>query len=61
MTELPKWSRELDLVPNPEGGWFKEMWRSVALTAVTSASRQLGDFIVFGRHKSNDDRTARQR
>jgi uncharacterized protein len=28
MTELPQWARDLDLVPNPEGGWFKEMWRS---------------------------------
>ncbi|MBV9721744.1 MAG: cupin domain-containing protein, partial [Mycobacterium sp.] len=28
MTELPDWARQLDLVPNPEGGWFKEMWRS---------------------------------
>lgn len=28
MTEIPEWARELDLVPNPEGGWFKEMWRS---------------------------------
>jgi hypothetical protein len=30
--------------------------RSAALTAVTSASRQLGEFIAFGRHKSNDDK-----
>jgi uncharacterized protein len=28
MTELPEWVGELDLVPNPEGGWFKEMWHS---------------------------------
>jgi hypothetical protein len=30
-------------------------------TVALDASRQLGDFIVFGRHKSNDDRTGRQR
>jgi hypothetical protein len=30
--------------------------RSAALTAVTSASRQLGEFMLFGRHKSNDDK-----
>lgn len=28
MTELPDWARQLHVVPNPEGGWFKEMWRS---------------------------------
>jgi predicted cupin superfamily sugar epimerase len=28
MTELPDWARPLDLAPNPEGGWFKQMWRS---------------------------------
>jgi uncharacterized protein len=28
MTELPEWARQLKLVPNPEGGWSKEMWRS---------------------------------
>jgi hypothetical protein len=33
----------------------------VGLGSVTSASGQFGDFLVFGRHKSNDDRTARQR
>lgn len=28
MTELPDWVRKLDLVPHPEGGWFRETWRS---------------------------------
>lgn len=36
MTELPEWARQLDLMPNPEGGWFKEMWRS-SLTVSQSA------------------------
>ncbi|OSC39443.1 cupin domain-containing protein [Mycobacterium decipiens] len=28
MTELPEWARLLDLDPHPEGGWFRETWRS---------------------------------
>jgi predicted cupin superfamily sugar epimerase len=28
MTELPGWARRLDLAPHPEGGWFRETWRS---------------------------------
>lgn len=28
MTELPDWARGLDLTPNPEGGWFRQTWRS---------------------------------
>ncbi|SON60915.1 hypothetical protein MSIMFI_02416 [Mycobacterium simulans] len=28
MTKLPEWVRALDLSPHPEGGWFREMWRS---------------------------------
>jgi len=28
MTELPDWARQLDLAPHPEGGWFRETWRS---------------------------------
>lgn len=28
MTELPDWARPLNLVPGPEGGWIREMWRS---------------------------------
>ena len=28
MTELPEWVRRLDLVPHPEGGWYRETWRS---------------------------------
>jgi uncharacterized protein len=36
MTELPDWAHQLELVPNPEGGWYKEMWRS-DLTVTQSA------------------------
>jgi predicted cupin superfamily sugar epimerase len=28
MTELPGWAQRLDLAPHPEGGWFRETWRS---------------------------------
>lgn len=28
MTELPHWARDLELSPHPEGGWFRETWRS---------------------------------
>ncbi len=28
MTQLPDWVRRLDLAPHPEGGWFRETWRS---------------------------------
>ena len=30
MTELPDWAQRLDLAPHPEGGWFRETWRSDA-------------------------------
>ncbi|MFT4394847.1 cupin domain-containing protein [Gordonia lacunae] len=26
--ELPDWVRELDLQPHPEGGWYRQTWRS---------------------------------
>jgi len=28
MTELPDWVRQLDMQPHPEGGWYRETWRS---------------------------------
>ncbi|ABM15718.1 MULTISPECIES: cupin domain-containing protein [Mycolicibacterium] len=28
MSDLPEWARRLDFSPHPEGGWFKETWRS---------------------------------
>ena len=28
MGDLPDWIRGLDLSPHPEGGWFRETWRS---------------------------------
>jgi predicted cupin superfamily sugar epimerase len=28
MTDLPDWARPLQLSPHPEGGWYRETWRS---------------------------------
>jgi hypothetical protein len=28
MAEIPEWVQQLDLAPHPEGGWFRETWRS---------------------------------
>ncbi|AFM19040.1 hypothetical protein Mycch_4330 [Mycolicibacterium chubuense NBB4] len=28
MIDLPEWARRLDLSPHPEGGYFRETWRS---------------------------------
>lgn len=28
MTDLPDWVRHLDLAPHPEGGYYRETWRS---------------------------------
>ena len=53
MTELPDWARRLDLSPHPEGGWYRETWRS-QLTVTQSAlppdytgPRSAGTAILF--------------
>jgi predicted cupin superfamily sugar epimerase len=53
MTELPDWALRLDLSPHPEGGWFRETWRS-ELTVAQSAlppdytgPRSAGTAILF--------------
>lgn len=53
MTELPDWAQVLDLSPHPEGGWFRETWRS-ELTVGASAlppdyigPRSAGTAILF--------------
>ena len=53
MSELPDWARRLDLSPHPEGGWFRETWRS-ELTVPQSAlppdyagPRSAGTAILF--------------
>ena len=53
MTELPDWARQLDLAPHPEGGWFRETWRSelsIAQSALPpdyTGSRSAGTAILF--------------
>lgn len=53
MTRLPDWVQRLDLEPHPEGGWFRETWRSdvtldrSALPPVYDGSRSAGTAILF--------------
>jgi predicted cupin superfamily sugar epimerase len=53
MSELPDWALRLDLSPHPEGGWFRETWRSeltVAQSALPTAytgPRSAGTAILF--------------
>ncbi|MDV3129873.1 cupin domain-containing protein [Mycobacterium sp. 21AC1] len=53
MTELPDWARALDLSPHPEGGWYRETWRSeltvsqTALPAGYTGPRNAGTAILF--------------
>ncbi|WP_055475919.1 cupin domain-containing protein [Gordonia sp. HS-NH1] len=51
--ELPDWVRELDLQPHPEGGWYRQTWRSEveiprdALPAEYNGERAAGTAIYF--------------
>lgn len=53
MSDLPDWARGLDLAPHPEGGWFRETWRSglaipqSALPAHYPGPRSAGTAILF--------------
>ena len=53
MTDLPHWARQLDLVPHPEGGWYRETWRSTlnvpraALPPEYPGPRSAGTAILF--------------
>ena len=53
MTELPDWVRRLDLAPHPEGGWYRETWRSdmtldhTALPPHYDGPRSAGTAILF--------------
>lgn len=42
MTEIPQWVRRLDLDPHPEGGWFRETWRSELILGGTALPSQYG-------------------
>ncbi|MCV7419188.1 cupin domain-containing protein [Mycobacterium yunnanensis] len=53
MSELPEWARKLDLSPHPEGGWYRETWRSAltlerpALPTEYGGARSAGTAILF--------------
>ena len=53
MGDLPEWARRLDLSPHPEGGWFRETWRSdltipqSALPPDYTGCRDAGTAILF--------------
>ncbi|MGB8405049.1 MAG: cupin domain-containing protein [Mycobacterium sp.] len=53
MTDLPDWARQLDLSPHPEGGWYRETWRSdltiphAALPPGYTGPRNAGTAILF--------------
>lgn len=53
MTEIPEWVRRLDLAPHPEGGWYRETWRSdlthaeAALPPGYDGPRSAGTAILF--------------
>lgn len=53
MTSLPDWAQSLDLAPHPEGGWFRETWRSEVAIPQTSlpdgypGPRAAGTAILF--------------
>jgi uncharacterized protein len=53
MSELPDWATPLKLSPHPEGGWFRETWRSKltlsqsALPPEYTGPRAAGTAILF--------------
>src|SRR5690349_16348079 len=53
MTELPDLARRLDMAPHPEGGWYRETWRSdltvpqSALPPDYTGPRSAGTAILF--------------
>jgi uncharacterized protein len=53
MDDLPEWARKLNLAPHPEGGWYRETWRSeltldqTALPETYPGPRSAGTAILF--------------
>jgi predicted cupin superfamily sugar epimerase len=53
MIDVPEWIHQLDLAPHPEGGWFRETWRSeltladAALPSHYDGPRAAGTAILF--------------
>lgn len=47
MSELPTWTRHLDLRPHPEGGWYAETYRHSGTVDTPAGVRSLGTAIHF--------------
>jgi predicted cupin superfamily sugar epimerase len=53
MSDLPEWARRLELSPHPEGGFYRETWRSEltmpqsVLPPAYTGSRNAGTAILF--------------
>lgn len=53
LTEVPQWASKLELSPHPEGGWFRETWRSDLVVSQCdlppgyTGSRSAGTAILF--------------
>jgi len=53
MADLPEWVRRLNLTSHPEGGWFRETWRSeltidqASLPPHYNGTRSAGTAILF--------------
>jgi len=45
--ELAQVIRSLDLVPHPEGGWYRETWRSPFLMNTSRGPRPVGTSIIY--------------
>lgn len=53
MSDLPVWAQGLDLAPHPEGGWYRQTWRSEVEISLQDlpdgypAPRRAGTAILF--------------
>ena len=53
MTDIPEWAKRLEMSPHPEGGWYRETWRSelsIAQSALPpdyTGPRNAGTAILF--------------
>jgi uncharacterized protein len=58
MTPRPPLAEQLDLQPHPEGGWFRETWRSAAAVQLPGyqGQRSLATAIYFLLHPGEESR-----
>lgn len=58
MTPRPPLAEQLDLQPHPEGGWFRETWRSEASVQPPGyeGQRSLASAIYFLLHRGEESR-----